>query len=325
MRVYETIGSKLPKKYLESIKKDMIYAGIDIDYRVWAAFFFLYAVGIGLAGFAAPLLLGVEALVSAAIGVGLFSLFIIVSKLLLILAIDKRASFVEKILPDLLMLIASNIRSGMSVDKALLLSARPEFGPLEDEIKRVSKEAFAGKNFGEAFQTITEHIKSTTLDRTIRLIKEGIQSGGEIATLLESTASDIRDENIIKKEINANVMMYVLFIMASAGFGAPLLYAVSIGLVQAISKFGAVQIPEEYFSEMPFLKMRAVSLSEDFLVIYSIVSLVCVAVFSGPIIGLIQKGSEKKGIKYIPIMLLLCLGVFIVSRVLVSQVFSGFL
>ncbi|MBR9678518.1 MAG: type II secretion system F family protein [Nanoarchaeota archaeon] len=319
------IGSRLPKRYLESIRKDMVYAGIEIDYTVWAAFFFVYAVGVGGAGLVVPLLLQLPLWVALSVGIGLFTLFIVVSKMLLVLAIDKRASFVEKVLPDLLMLIASNIRSGMSVDKALLLSARREFGPLEKEIKRVSKEAFAGKNFGEALKSITKHIRSMTLERTIELINEGIQSGGEIATLLESTAEDIQEASIIKKEINASVMMYVIFIMASAGVGAPLLYAVSIGLVQAITKFGAVQVPDDYFSQMPLMKMKTVSFGEDFLIIYSLVSLLCVALFSGPIIGLIQKGSEKKGFKYIPLMLGLSIGFFLIARMMVSQIFAGFI
>ena len=72
----------------------------------------------------------------------------------LILAVDRRRNFVENVLPDALELTAANIRSGFIPSKALLLSARNEFGPLAEAIKRSGKEIMTGKSLADGLNQI---------------------------------------------------------------------------------------------------------------------------------------------------------------------------
>jgi len=52
-----------------------------------------------------------------------------------------RIKKMENVFPDVISLMASNLRSGITVDMAFLLSARPEFKPLDEEIlKSLAKE-----------------------------------------------------------------------------------------------------------------------------------------------------------------------------------------
>ncbi|MCK5493471.1 MAG: hypothetical protein KAJ14_10215, partial [Candidatus Omnitrophica bacterium] len=51
-----------------------------------------------------------------------------------------RIKKIEGIFPDFLQLVASNLRAGMTVDRAMLLSSRPEFAPLDEEIFRAGKD-----------------------------------------------------------------------------------------------------------------------------------------------------------------------------------------
>ena len=86
------------------------------------------------------------------------------------LNVSGKARQVEAVLPDALQLMSSNIRAGLTTDKALILAARPEFGALEEEIRRVGKETMAGRNLTDALSRMTLHIKSADLSRTVELL-----------------------------------------------------------------------------------------------------------------------------------------------------------
>ena len=81
--------------------------------------------------------------------VGIFCAVFLLFNGWLILAVDKRRDFVEKVLPDALELTAANIRAGFIPSKALLLSARSEFGPLAEAIKRSGKDIFLKRELYE--------------------------------------------------------------------------------------------------------------------------------------------------------------------------------
>ena len=63
-----------------------------------------------------------------------------------------RIKEIEKIFPDVISLMASNLRSGITIDRAFLLSARPEFKPLDAEILKSGKEIATGKDIIQALK-----------------------------------------------------------------------------------------------------------------------------------------------------------------------------
>lgn len=242
---------------------------------------------------------------------------------LLILAVDKRSRFVEQILPDALQLMAANIKSGFIPSRAMLLSARKEFGPLSDAIRRAGKEAMTGKSLQESLGEIPKTIKSDVLDTTMNLVMKGIKAGGQLVALFEETALDIRRRDSIKKEVKANILMYGIFIGFAGCAGAPVLYALSSYLVSTIGQLGAVaQIPEDFQSRLPMMKFGEVQVDDGFLFLFSIAAIVITTVFGGLIIGIIDSGRERGGIKYIPLMLAAALGVFFAARVIISMMFG---
>lgn len=241
----------------------------------------------------------------------------------LIIAVDRRTNFVETILPDALELTAANIRSGFIPSKALLLSARSEFGPLSEAIKLSGKEIMTGKSLEDGLKVITRHIKSETLERTIQLITEGSRSGGQLVTLLEENAADIRRRQSIKKEVKANIVMYGIFIVFAACIGAPVLYSLSSYLIVTLTKFGALSsVPIELSRNVPFFRF-GIKISADFIFFFSIASIIITTFFSGLIIGLIDTGSEKGGIKYIPILVAIGLLIFFGASIFINSMFVG--
>jgi len=258
-----------------------------------------------------------------------FPIFFIVFQLVIyvwiMLSIDSKARFVENVLPDALQLMSSNIRAGLTTDRALLLAARPEFGPLSLEIKRVGRETMTGKSLDESLKKMKESIKSETLEKTIELITVSIKSGGKLADLLDQIANDLREQQIIQKEISASVLMYVLFIFIAIGFGAPLLFSMSSFLVKMLVKNMTLissELPElQQIEDIP-ISMGSINISSEFIRNFAIISLASTSIFGSLIIGLIWKGDEKSGIKFLPILLLLSIGLFLLGS-FVLEFFFG--
>jgi len=237
------------------------------------------------------------------------------------LAVDKRSGSVEKVLPDALQLMAANIKSGFIPSRALMLSARKEFGPLSDGIKNAGKEMITGKSLHESLDEIPKTIRSDSLKTTINLIKQGIRGGGKLVSLFEETANDIRRKESIKKEVKANILMYGIFIGFAACIGSPVLYAMSSYLVGAISQIGSLmEIPEQFAAQVP-MNFNVISISPSFLLLFSILAIIITTFFGSILIGLIGTGKEKSGIKYIPILMGLALLIFFVTKFFIGNVF----
>ncbi|MBU0907056.1 MAG: hypothetical protein KKE05_02760, partial [Nanoarchaeota archaeon] len=56
----------------------------------------------------------------------------------------------EEVFPDFISLMSSNLRAGMTVDRALVLSARKEFAPLDAEIMKVGKDILTAREINVA-------------------------------------------------------------------------------------------------------------------------------------------------------------------------------
>ncbi len=243
---------------------------------------------------------------------------------LLYLAVERRTRYVESILPDALQLVAANIKSGFIPSRALVLSARKEFGPLSEGIKNVGKEMMTGKSLQESMGEMTKTIKSEVLETTVTLVTKGVRAGGQLVSLFEETAIDIRRKEVIKKEVRANIMMYAIFIGFAGCMGAPILYALSGFLVGTISRLGGmVSVPAEATAKMPLKMNFGIGISPEFLLIFSVAAILITTIFGGLIIGLISSGKEKDGIKYIPILAITSLAVFFVTGFMINMMFGG--
>jgi len=227
----------------------------------------------------------------------------------------------------MLRLLSANIRSGLTIDKALLVSARPEFGPLERELKTASKETLSGMTIDNALFKIAYTFNSKILRRAIELLSEGINRGGNLPSLLENLGDDIRQMKVLKKEISALVTMYVIFIFFAAGIGAPLLYAVSGFLVQTLSKMGTGienrQALGMLGGRLPVTAFQITEIEPTFLDMYSLLAMMITSVFGGLLIGLVQEGSERGGLRFIPILFLLSLGIYSASKIIVASMLGG--
>ena len=251
----------------------------------------------------------------------IFFVLEIVFYLWLILKADAKGRYIENVLPDALMLMAMNLKSGMTTDRALIMAARPEFGPLETELNKTGKQILAGKDIKKAMMDMGSRIKSRVLERTISLLVEGIRSGGELSALLQQIAEEMQTTKAVESEVRANVLMYAIFIFFAAGVGAPLLFGISTYLVGGFSQqISTIHTPDS--GAIP-ISAGAISISPSFLVMFAVLALTITSLFGGLIVGIVKKGEEKAGLKYIPMLLFMSLAIFFLVRAGLGSIFPA--
>jgi pilus assembly protein TadC len=230
------------------------------------------------------------------------------------LKIFRRKVDIEDVLPDYLQLTASNIKAGMTIDRALWYAVRPRFGVLAKEIELVAKETMRGEDLKTALQKFADKYESILLKRSINLLIEGIDAGGEIGGLLNKIAANIQENKIMQKEMAANITTYVIFISFATIAAAPVLFALSGMLVQVLTGFGTSLggMTSAAASAGLGLSFSGSGIKYADFRIFAITSLLITSFFSAVIIATIKKGSAKMGLKYIPIFMFITVSLYLI-------------
>ncbi len=229
----------------------------------------------------------------------------------------------EIMFPDVLQLMASNLRAGMTVDNSLILAARPEFAPLDEEIKKTGREIVTGREMGSALKRMADRIGSDKINKTIYLIISGLRSGGNMADLIEQTGRNMRAQEFTERRVTSGVLMYVIFIFFAVGIGGPILFGLSSILVQVlVSLLGGLEISGDAAAQagLPFM-LSAISISVNFLKWFIILFVIASDFMACLIIGLVQDGDEKKGLKYFLPLVIISLAVFFIVRAILYNFF----
>ncbi len=229
----------------------------------------------------------------------------------------------ESVFPEFLQLMASNLRAGMTIDRALLTSSRKEFFPLDLEILQLGKELMTGKEIDRAMQDMAKRINSEKIEKTVRLIISGIRSGGNLAILLEETAINLRERNYVEKRAASNVLMYVIFIFFAVAVGAPILFGLSNVLVGIVSKIVS-GLPEVQATNVPVpFTLTKITLPISFINYFSLAFLIVTNILGSLFLGLVSKGEEKEGFKYMIPLIAVSLIIFFIVKLVLGNYLSG--
>jgi archaeal flagellar protein FlaJ len=227
----------------------------------------------------------------------------------------------EEVFPDFIELVASNLRAGMTIDKALLLSSRKEFAPLDREILLLGKDIATGKEISLALIDLGKRTSSRKIQKTIAVITSGVKAGGNISVLLEETAQNSREKSFMEKKAASNVLMYIIFIFFAVSVGAPILFALSSILVSVLKSLLTTIPVTEMPQSMPFA-LTKVNLTIEFVMGSSIIFMTITSILASMTIGLVSKGEEKAGLKYAPILVALSIIIYFIVRTVLMSYFS---
>lgn len=158
------------------------------------------------------ILAGVPTLVLAALGfsvVGFFGGLVLAiagvfgSKLVLgLLAGRRRAAFNDQ-LDDSLQLMASGLRAGHSLLRALDALSTEAEAPTSEEFARVINETRLGRDLGESLDAAAARMQSEDFLWVAQAIAIHREVGGNLAEVLDQVGETIRERNQIRRQIKA--------------------------------------------------------------------------------------------------------------------------
>lgn len=257
-------------------------------------------------------------------GVIIFSLIYLIINGIIDIRADKIRREADKILPEFLMNLAASIRSGNIIDRAMLDAAKEEYGYFSDKVRARIKEYYSGVPIDQAILKLSEDFDSVLIKRVFVIIVEGIKTGARLADVIEKLALDIREIQNYKEEISTNLTTYRSFIFIASVFGIPLLYSISLKLLDVL--YGAFsQLKDINITPgvLPInIQLSIPVIDKEAFLYFAILSIFITSIFTSKIIS---SSENNKSIFYrnLAITLIIAYSLLYIFILLINTLFGG--
>lgn len=227
---------------------------------------------------------------------------------------------IEADLPEFLDNLVSNLKGGISLEKALLKSVRKEQVSLLKEVTLVNEKIMMGMTVSEALSEFRTRYESPIINRTFFLIDEGLKGGGNLAQPLEKISANLKKIYLLEEEIKSNASGFTLIIRAITLLVAPLLFALAITLLTFIGNLFSILSK----SGASFMMVSALPPEfSQYLVIFSYAMIILITLFSSLITSHLKNQKSYQALKYLPLYIIIALTFFIVFLKLLLGFFGG--
>jgi len=335
-------SSFFKERSTDRLTKLLGYAGIDTNPNVWFGSRLLAVLLFGIVGLLIPFslfpyldlrdfgllsdpTLTVRLLVSFAFGIAFALAIALFLYMHLYYLINERAARVDAILPDFLLMVSANLRSGMTPYAAFQSSARPEFGPLQSEIIYVSSLSMGNVSFSSSLRELTATIDSAILRRVVLFFENGLKAGGKLAYLLETSAEEIRETEEMKRQMMINAKTYAVFVAFILVLGLPLLLAISTQFMTVFSKVqGSIGSGTSGAgASIGGIASPKISIDVKFIDQLAFVLIIGNSIFTAILVGIISRGKILFGLKYSPPLAFASLFFFFIFKTLIGGFLSA--
>jgi Flp pilus assembly protein TadB len=116
---------------------------------------------------------------------------------------DRRAAKFAEQLPDALQLVIGSLRSGFSLPQALDAMVRESPAPLSDEFGRALAEHRLGAELSDALEDAAKRATSEDLDWAVLAVRIQREVGGNLAEVLQTTVTTIRDRGRLRRHVKS--------------------------------------------------------------------------------------------------------------------------
>ncbi len=265
--------------------------------------------------------------IDAGAGLGSAVMYVAAIYMIIEFKIDGRKTALETMLPDYFQVASANLRSGIALDRALILAARPEFTFLSESIKDMGKRVTGGETMEDSLKDLANRYNSNQLSHAIRMMIEAIRYGGAMADLLDQLSKDLRSQQMIQKEVAGQLFMYSIFIAFAAVIAAPALYGLTSQMIIVTDKVWAGILAQNPGGlptiGVSFLKPSPPKITPAEYHDFSIAAIVIITGFASLIMSAISSGSSVKGLRYMPIFVVVGLAIFIIVRIVIGAFFAN--
>ena len=317
-KIYKTLGNKFPQRLQGYIQTKLTYAGIDTEAGLWIGSRFLLIALFGLAGMIGYLNLdrfGYAKAMGIFLAVSVVLMAIVYIRLFF--AITKRTAAVERVLPDFLMLIVSNLHAGMAPFSAFIEAARPEFGSLYHELSDAASRVGGKRSIDAALIALSERFDSEIFRKTVRLFLKGIKSGGQLAKLIASNADEIRRIQDLRAELITTTKTYTIFLGFIVVVVMPFLLGVSASFLQT---FTAIQSQVSAGNQTTTIFTGKIGVTPKEMEIIAIATLAITSLFASLFMGIVSVGKPVYGLKYYPFLIVGALIFFFMTKSVLAKI-----
>lgn len=213
-----------------------------------------------------------------------------------------RAEQIEIDLIDYLRQVSSLLNVGLGIETSFDELSKTNKGYLNDEIKHALIEMSFSKTFNEAFTDMANRNQSDNLKYAVQIIIHSKESGGNLSEILEQIASDLNDNQTLKKERKASVTMSVMFLIISSVIATPFSFAMIRLYSDFLSTFGR---SNPLTSIIPITSIG-----------YMLIHAVLVSI----LIAIVMYSDYKKSIRYMMIILPSSIIVYYISQTIFKTV-----
>ena len=326
----------VPNRMIPNLRKYMLKAGFnEVPYKFFGFLFYASAVITTFIFilFIYPYLkrfLLFQIYVYSFLGWSIVQLFFAIFFILMVyfyldIKIYTRTRNMEDQLPDFLQVVSSNLKGGMTFERALWGAIKPRFSVLSNEMARTSKKVMTGYDLSKALIELSDKYDSMMLRRTVDLIISELESGGNVAEIIDRIVDNLKETKTLKNEMSASAIAYIISISVIVIIISPLLFALSLQLLNMTLKFiSRLAVSSTSSSNLPFAFSTTAVNPDDFKR-FSLLAIFVISLFSSLIVAIVEKGEIKSGLKYIPIFTILSLILYFIFAKVMNSLFGGIL
>ncbi len=217
---------------------------------------------------------------------------------------------IEKDLPEFIDNLVSNLKGGISLEKALIKSVRKGQDALISEVTLINEKIMIGKSVLISLREFRERFDSPIINRTVFLIEEGIKGGGNLSAPLEKISQNLKTIYNLDEEIKGNTGGFAVVIRIITLVIAPLLFALALTLLTFIGNlFSMISKNDQSGGGVSLIKSIPSEYAQ-YLIFFSYSMLIMITFFSSLITSQLKNEKIYTALKYLPIYILIVIMLF---------------
>jgi len=207
--------------------------------------------------------------------------------------------------------LVESVKTGTPISRSIINIRDKDYGVLNPYIKKLVNQISLGIPVKDALMTFARDINSKTVLRSVELIREAEQAGGNIESILDSVSKSVAETETLKKErraaiYNLVVQGYIIFIIFI--------------IIMLVMQFKIVPMTSEITAagSLSIEGKAGAGISPDQVSMIFISLLLAQGFFTGLVIGKLAEGSLKAGIKHSFLLMVIAYIVSASARAFIS-------
>jgi flagellar protein FlaJ len=223
---------------------------------------------------------------------------------------QKRVRKADDEFPSLLRDLAQAKRAGLTLIDAFSLTAEGNYGVLTDGLKTLAFHLTWGVSFEDALRMFAKRYPTRIIKRSIEIIIEGYEVGGDVGKILKVAADDVVELRALEKRRTSDMGQYILIVYVTffvfLGVLAVLYQSFIPMMVEAAAKVEATGMGGSFLISVDIITMKMLFFH------CGIIQGIC----AGLVAGKLGEGKVIAGLKHATVLALTTFGIFAILNLI---------